>query len=132
MDLGSIGFGSGLDLGLSTSSVDDRPLYLLPQDVQEARSIAPTIGGDGGLPWWEKVAAYGLTRAIDNQFGPPPGLAGNISPGSFAGQNGQTYAQTAIPQPLRAGVFAGADAQSGGLMGLLLCVGLVFVVMNAD
>lgn len=73
--------------------------YEFSTDAREAAKLdrfVPSAAGDT-RPWWERVAEYGLTRAIDNQVGP---AAPNKTqaPASFAGQNGRTYSQVG-PQP---------------------------------
>lgn len=79
--------GGSYDFGLTSS--DAREAAKLDQFV-------PSAAGDT-RPWWERVAEYGLTRAIDNQVGP---AAPNktSTPATFAGQNGKTYSQVG-PQP---------------------------------
>lgn len=69
------------------------PMGLLPGDVYDTAQMAPFIApaaAKQGMQWWEGVAMYGITRAIDNRFG-PVNVAGNTQAGSFAGQNGRTY-----------------------------------------
>jgi hypothetical protein len=62
----------------------------MPGDTMDTAKMQP-FTTDKGLPWWESVAAYGLTRAIDNRFGPVQ-TSGNVYPGSSAGGvTGKTY-----------------------------------------
>lgn len=63
----------------------------LEGDTRDTAQMQP-FAQDASRPWWESLVAYGVTRAIDNRFG-PPNVTGNTSPGSFAGANGRTYAQ---------------------------------------
>lgn len=61
----------------------------LAGDAADAAAMQP-FSASQGMPWWQGVISYGLTRAIDNRFA-PPNVQGNTSPGSFAGANGRTY-----------------------------------------
>ncbi len=69
-------------------------------DVREQNKLDAYVPNPTGenLPWYERIAAYGLTRAIDANFGPPPTNKTSTG-GTFAGQNGQTYSQVANRQP---------------------------------
>lgn len=71
-----------------------------------------------GESWWEGLAKYGVTRAIDSHFGPPAPNK-TLAGATYAGQNGQTYT---------------AGQEPGGIMGdplmLLVLVGVGFVVMS--
>jgi hypothetical protein len=69
-------------------------------------------------PWYVSMIQYGITRAIDNRFG-PVNVAGNTQPGTFAGQNGRTYAQA----PNGTGQTVQAP-QQGMDMGLMAIVAL--------
>lgn len=66
----------------------------LPGDTFDYAKMQPIAGGSDGSPWWARTIEYGITRAIDNRFG-PTNVAGNTNPGTFAGQNGRTYVQPA-------------------------------------
>ena len=129
----NITFGSGAAVENAASDLTgDLSPYWLPADQADAQAVAwsvPSVDPGTGqtAPYWQQLMTYGITRAIDNQFGPPPAY-GNTSPGSFAGQNGRTYQQTAVPTQPRAGVFAAADASSGGGLGLLLLAGAAALV----
>ncbi len=64
-------------------------------DAREATkmdSFTPTAGAGDARPWYERVAEYGLSRAIDNHFGPTTADKSKAG-ATFAGQNGQTYSQ---------------------------------------
>lgn len=79
-------------------------------DARESNKLDPFVAAPSGddRPWWDRVAEYGLSRAIDNHFGPAQSNK-TAQPATFAGQNGQTYSQVGTPL-----------AQGGGLGGLLL------------
>lgn len=64
-------------------------------DAREAAKLDPYIPRPNGdtRPWYDRVAEYGLTRAIDANFG-QPALNKTQAGGSFAGQNGRTYSTT--------------------------------------
>lgn len=108
--------------------------YVLPADAADASGIAWSVPSAGATsqesqPWWESVIKYGITRAIDNQFQQPV-VSGNTQPGTFAGQNGATYQQTAVPTQPRVTAFKSADAASGGGLGLLVLVGIGALVVG--
>lgn len=73
----------------------------LAGDYNDAAQMQPFVA-DPGTPWWQNVIAHGLTRAIDNRYG-PVAVQGNVRPGSFAGQNGATYQQGQTPVAASAG-----------------------------
>lgn len=73
-----------------------------------------------GAPWWESLARYGVTRAVDAAIGPPP-LQYN-QPGTFAGQNGQTYSQGRAAVPVN----------DGSTMLLFLGIGALVLFTMAD
>lgn len=63
------------------------------QDARESQKLNPYTAapaGSEGMAWWERLAQYGATRAIDAQFG-PPATNKTSAGGTFAGQNGRTY-----------------------------------------
>lgn len=80
-------------------------------DARESQKLDPYTAAPAGdsRPWWERVAEYGLTRAIDNHIGPAQQNK-TAQPATFAGQNGQTYSQ--VGSPLLQG--------GGGLLPLIL------------
>lgn len=108
--------GSGLDV--DEFSVNDQGSatlwgpanYSFAQDDREEAKLSqfqPNMYGSTGdrlLTLAESIATYGLTRAIDNHFGPVETNKTN-APGSFAGQNGLTY--TAQPGQGIAGLGGG-------------------------
>lgn len=80
---------------------------LTESDTREALKLdayVPAPNGDT-RPWWERVAEFGLTRAIDNQFG-PAAVNKTSSPATYAGESGKTYVQPLSGQ--------GSAAVSGG------------------
>lgn len=61
-------------------------------DAREAAKLDQFVPNPTGgtQPWFERVAQYGLTRAIDANFG--PSAVNKTSAGAtYAGQNGKTY-----------------------------------------
>lgn len=94
----------------------------------------PALKTDQKLSWWEDLIKYGATRAIDNAWGSKPVISGNTDTGSFAGANGMTYSQD-LAQRGNANALnaqtAGLLGTNSGTMGLLLAVGLAFVLFNA-
>lgn len=86
------------------------------QDQRETTKLASFY--PAGKTWWEGLATYGATRAIDAHFGPNP-VQGNTA-GTFAGQNGRTYAQGQV------GLAGGSDGS--GLI-LLALAGLAFYAL---
>ena len=110
------------------------PSLLLPGDVSDQQQMAawnPQPAQDQGAPWWAGIAAYGITRAIDNAFpNSPSGIYGNVYPGSLPGYNGRTLTQ----RPLGAGggvATARGSVQLGGnpIM-LLLLVGAAVLILK--
>lgn len=90
-------------------------------DLREAAKIdpfVPTVAGDS-RPWWERVAEFGLTRAIDSHYGVQM-VNKTGTPVTFAGQNGRTYV-VAPQQPQQ-------PASVGGVP-LLLLAALAAVVL---
>lgn len=99
-------------------------------DVTDAQKMEPFNPTGGAVPWWQSLIQYGAVRAIDNRYG-PTNVAGNVNPGSFAGQNGRSYQQGGTPQPATGGALAGAlGGGTGGLL-LLAAVGaLIFLAVK--
>lgn len=65
----------------------------LPGDYHDIAKMAPfqnAISKAAGESWYEGLIGYGITRAIDNRFG-PTNIAGNTYGGSYQGANGRTY-----------------------------------------
>lgn len=127
----------GLGLSLPTSSALGRdatdtdsgvyslnnltPTYAWYNDQREAAKMDPFVARTEGdtRPWWERVAEYGVTRAIDNQFGPAQ-VNKTDMPATFAGQNGQTYSQVSGT--------GGAAAGGGSVLPLLLGAAALFML----
>lgn len=67
----------------------------LPGDVSDQQAMGQwNPAARQGAPWWAGIAAYGISRAIDNQFpNSPTGIMGNTYPGSGMGANGRTFSQ---------------------------------------
>lgn len=124
------------DPNLSTS-VGLPPVYTgqqLPGDVADAQAMdpwTPAPAAQQGAPWWAGIAAYGITKAIDNQFPTTPtGTWGNVYPGSAPGYNGRTYTQ----RPLGAGggvaSAAGRFTMRGDPMLMLALVAGAFLLLK--
>lgn len=102
--------------------VDDDGGAGFTTDAREAEKLegyVPAAAGDT-RPWYERVAEYGLTRAIDNQVGP---AAPNktTAPATFAGQDGRTYSQVSGT--------AAANSSSNYTMLLALAAAAVVAVL---
>lgn len=102
-------------------SFDLSGFQILPGDVGDMaqQRFIPPVAQQQGMAWWESIAAYGITRAIDNRFGPAP-VSGNVQPGSFAGQNGRTYNNA----PQATGRTTAPAKQGDGGIGVALLAGL--------
>lgn len=89
------------------------------RETQKLDSFIPRTAGDT-RPWWERVAEYGMTRAIDSNFGPP---AANKTgaPATFAGQNGRTYSQVGSPSQAQGG---------GGILPLVLAGAVALLALS--
>lgn len=73
-------------------------------------------------PWWQSLATYGVSRAIDAAVGPKiTGSGGQQS--TYAGQNGQTYVNGRAP------TYSG-DSSMGGLLPLLILGGIAYAVLG--
>lgn len=98
--------------------------YDFDTDAREALkldSYVPAPAGDT-RPWWERVAEYGMTRAIDNQVGPAaPNKTSTAS--TFAGQNGKTYTSPV-------GTTGGSPTQAGGTQKMLMWAALGLAVLG--
>lgn len=82
------------------------------QEQQKFQQFYPT-----GQTWWEGLAQYGVTRAIDSHFS-TVGVNKTNTGATYAGQNGQTYPNGA------------AVGNGGGLVPLLLIAAVAFVALN--
>lgn len=90
-------------------------------DMREAAKLDPFVPATQGdaRPWWDRVAEYGITRAIDSHYG-VTSVNKTGTPGTFAGQNGRTYTN---------GIGAGGAAAVGGVSPLLLVAAVVALVV---
>lgn len=97
--------------------------YISNMDAREAAKLEPFVVRPAGddRPWWARVAEYGLTRAIDNQYGPQASNKTSV-PGTYAGQNGKTYAN---PNDRSAGMSA-----PGSWLPLAIAAGLAFMALS--
>lgn len=120
-------------LGLDATDTDSGSIYSLDNltptyawytDQREAAKMdafVPRIEGDT-RPWWERSVEYGITRAIDNKYGPGEVNKTDMPP-TFAGQNGKTYSQ--VPPS----VFKGySDPGAGSILPLLLGAAAIFML----
>lgn len=95
-------------------------------DYQQMNAWNPPAAQAQGMTWWEGIAKYGITRAIDNTFpGSPVGTMGNIYPGSMAGIGGRTvgYAPGGVNQ-----AAAAVSVKGNPLMLLLIAAGIFLVL----
>lgn len=81
--------GSTLSIG-TDGSTKATPVPSFSRDESEARRLQG-FSQDQSVPWWQSMATYGFSRAIDNHYKNPP-LAAGSTPTTYAGQNGRTYA----------------------------------------
>lgn len=110
---------SGAMAGMSSTPASDNGVYGWSQDNREAQKFAQFYPAD--KPWWEGLAMYGATRAIDSHFRRTE-TDKTAQPVTFAGQNGKTYAAgNTAPQ-----VFAGL----GGVVLLGVAVLGVLAVLS--
>jgi len=88
-------------------------------DAREAAKLDAFIARPQGdnRPWWERVAEFGLSRAIDAHYG-PAAVNKTGAPGTYAGQNGKTY------------VNGQGQGAAGGGFGLLLLGGLALLALS--
>lgn len=119
-------------LGFDVNDTDTGSLYSLNNlspsfawynDQREAHKMNAFVAALPGdtRPWWDRVAEYGVTRAIDNHFGPAQ-VNKTDMPATFAGMNGRTYSQVSQGQP---GGAAGGDES---ILPLLLAAGALFLI----
>jgi hypothetical protein len=95
-------------------------------DAAKMVPFTPRVQGAEAAPWWQGLVSYGITKAIDNTLpGRTPGIAGNTSPGSFAGQNGASYRQSGpLNQPPQLAAM-GLGGSVAGFPSWLLLAGAV-------
>lgn len=77
--------------------------------------------------WWQNLVSFGVAKAIDNTFpSDRRNLQGNVTTGSYAGQNGMSYMQ-------RPPLLTGLSASTGIPPMMLLLIGgaLVYYVVKS-
>lgn len=137
----SFGFGQGSDGVGSYWMLDGAPgsintdydanMYQwwggMTGDAAEAAKMEQYTPNPTGqqVAWWERVAAYGLTRAIDNEIYKSSGLPPPSQMPTTAGQNGATIPVGGYTTIGR----GGARVQQLGLVEIMLLGGLAYVVM---
>lgn len=70
----------------------DQTAYYFATDFNESQKMSQFYPNSGTKPWWESLAQYGATKAIDAHFAPQPQV-NTSTPGTYAGANGRTYTQ---------------------------------------
>lgn len=104
---------------------------LTDTDTREALKLdayVPAPNGDT-RPWWERVAEFGLTRAIDNQLGPAaPNKTSQAA--TYAGENGKTFTQPLAGQGTTPATGGNNKLLMWGAIGLAI-LGLGYVVLGA-
>jgi hypothetical protein len=111
--------GAGYD-GSDSGGIGD--VGLMASDVADYQQMQPYAGGGNQqAPWWQSVIQYGMTRAIDNRYG-PTSVTGNVQSGTFAGANGQTYYQA--PNGQRIAVAPASQQTAGISMNTMMLLGL--------
>lgn len=114
----------GPDTGAWVEAQNDPPgdqsAYYFATDATEAAKMTQFYPQSTTKPWWESLAQYGATRAIDAHFAPSPQV-NTSTPGTYAGADGRTRTQG------RAAF--GAEGGGDNLM-LLLLAGLAFVALG--
>lgn len=86
----------GPDTGAWVEAQNDPPgdqsAYYFATDATEASKMTQFYPQSGTRPWWESLAQYGVSKAIDAHFAPSSPV-NTSTPGTYAGQNGRTYTQ---------------------------------------
>lgn len=93
------------------------------RESSKLNAYTPITQETAGQAWWERLAVYGATRAIDSHFGPTTQDKTQAG-ATFAGQNGRTYSQVgrnANGQPMQPG-------EGGSLVPLLLGAAALFML----
>ena len=118
------------------------PVYsgeMMPGDIADNQAMAPwnpAPAQQQGVPWWAGIAAYGITKAIDNQFhGSPTGLTGNTYPGGGSNAVGKSYTLRptgAGGQAVRAGISSplGKMAITANPMMLAAVLAVLYVLFK--
>lgn len=103
---------------LATSAPDaGGGVYVSSTDAAEAQKFSQFYP-DTGAPWWEQLAKYGATRAVDSHFA-TTSTDKSSAPQSYAGQNGQTYTAGKAPSTI-AGLPTGLVLIAAAAAALLL------------
>lgn len=89
------------------------------RESQKLDAYTPRIAGDT-RQWWERAAEYGLTRAIDANFG-PSAVNKTSAPASYAGANGRTYSMAGS---------AGAPQQGGSMVPVLIAAAVALFALG--
>lgn len=105
---------------VSSTLATDNGVYGWEQDRREAEKFGQFYGAGSGEPWWQQLAKYGATRAIDSHFQRAE-TNKTAQPITFAGQNGQTYAAGST-----APIFAG----SGGVLLLAAAAAAAYLLLK--
>ena len=95
------------------------PTYWTDAREQNKLDIYSPGYGTDPRPWYERVAEFGLTRAIDNHFGPAQ-TNKTAAPATFAGQNGRTYSQVGSPLQQPQGGMSWLPLVAAGVAAFLL------------
>lgn len=109
--------------GVVSSAVDSSGGYTASPgyatDAAEASKMSQFYPSDA--PWWESLAKYGVSRAIDSHYKNST-VDKTANPATFAGQNGKTYTT-------RSAIGGGAAGDSGMVMIAVLAV-VAFVALS--
>lgn len=110
------------------------PAMFLPGDIYDEQQMGawntPAAQAQG-MPWWQGLAIYGATKAIDNQFpNSPTGVWGNVYPGSAQGANGRTYSQRPLGVGGGVAQASGRFTFGGNGMGLLLMGAVALLLLK--
>lgn len=113
----------GPDTGAWVEAYNDPPgdqsAYYFATDATEAAKMTQFYPTAGARPWWESLAQYGVTKAIDAHYAQPPQV-NTSTPGTYAGANGRTYTQGR----------ASIDGEGGQNLLLIALAGLAFFALG--
>jgi hypothetical protein len=87
--------------------------YTDAREAAKLNSFVASAGANDTRPWYERVAEFGLSRAIDAHYG-PSAVDKTTAKASYAGQDGKTY-------------IVSAPATSGGINMNMLLLGALAV-----
>lgn len=99
-DGSTISTGTNADgsVTVSSTAATDNGVVGWSADNAESRKFGQFY--PEGVPWWQSLATYGATRAIDAHYMQAT-VDKTAAPATFAGQNGRTYTtQSALPGSL--------------------------------